>query len=119
MLHTTRLRAAVNSINLIPLEVVFAWSLNCPTVGPNITVIEDDFCVMGRTLIINVLEFYRRGVSTNKADVIKFFPDADCGYSFFHRREPRDKEPKSLTNHKSAPEFVLIDMAAVIHIAVC
>ena len=97
VLHTTMLRAAAISISLIAL---FEWRLNCPTVGlkipsrPTFTLkSHDDFCVMDRALIINVLEFnvegifnhivlfFRRGVSTNKADVIKFWSDADCGYS--------------------------------------
>ena len=68
---------------------------------------------MGRALIINVLEFsiegifthivvfLLRGVRTNKADVIKCCPDADFGYFFVHRCEPRDKVAKTLTNHKS------------------
>ena len=95
----------------------------------HIKISEDDFCVMGRVLIINVLEFsvegilnhivlfFRRGVRTNKTDVIKFCPYADCGYSFVHKCEPSDKVAKSLTNHKSASKFVLINMAAVIDIA--
>ena len=81
--------------------------------------------------IINVLEFsvegifnqivlfVRWGVSTNKTDVIKFCPYADCGYFFVHRCESRGKVAKSLTNHKSASEFVLINMSALIHIARC
>ena len=52
------------------------------------------------------------------ADIIEFCPDADCVYSFFHRREPRNKVAKSLINNKSASEFVLINMAAVIHMLV-
>ena len=83
-----------------------------------IKISENDFCALGRALIINVLEFsvegilnhivlfFRRGVSTNKADVIKFWPYADCGYSLVHRCEPASK-------------FVLINMAAVIDIARC
>ena len=35
-LHTTMLREVAKSISLISLEVVFAWRLNCPTVGPKI-----------------------------------------------------------------------------------
>ena len=68
-----------------------------------IKISEDDFCVMGLTLIIYVLElslesilnpivlFFRWGVSTNLTDVVEFCLDADFGYSFVHRREPRDK----------------------------
>ena len=81
---------------------------------------------MGLALIIYVFElrvegnfnhiiiFLHRGVITNKADAIEFCPDADCGYSFVHRTEPRDNVAKSLINHKSAFEFVLIDMTAII-----
>ena len=46
-----------------------------------------------------------------QTNVIEFCPDADCGYSFIHRCEPRDKMAKSLTNHKTARGFVLIHMA--------
>ena len=72
----------------IPLEVVFAWRLNCRTVEPKIsslpTFFENDFCVMGRTLIIYVLEFsveaifnhivlfFRSGVSTNYSNIVEF-----------------------------------------------
>ena len=75
--------------------------------------------VSWRALIINNLEFsvevifkhivliFRCGVSANNADVIEFCFEADCGYSFVHRRERRDKVQKFLTNH---------NMTVVIHI---
>ena len=61
-------------------------------------------------------------MSTNKADVVEFCSDVDCGYSYVHMRESRDKVEKYLINHKSASEFVLINIhhhtsTAVIHIA--
>ena len=88
---------------------------------------------MVRALIIYVLElrvenifnhiglFFHggRGTYECKAVVIKFCPNADCGYPFIHRLEHRDKMPKSLINHKSASESMFSHMAAVIYIAIC
>ena len=106
------LRAAAKSISLphtiggsVRVEAELSESGAKDTFPPDlhIKISEDDFCVMGRVLIINVLEFsvecifnhivlfFRRGVSKNKADVIKFCPYADCS-----RCEPRDKVAKKL-----------------------
>ena len=57
------LRAAAKSISLIPFEVVFAWRLNCSTVANlRIENSDDDFCVMGRAVIVYVLEFSVEGI---------------------------------------------------------
>ena len=67
----------------------------------------------------HIVLFFHPGMIASKAQIIQFCPDEDCGYSFVHSREPRNKVTISLINHKSASKFVLVYMAAVIYILSC
>ena len=109
VLYATKLRAAAISISLLlSTKVLFAWRLNCPIVGPK-TPSRPTFALKSpRTILAlsdgplyirplssaedifnHIALFFRWGVSTNKANVVEFCSDVNCGYSFVHRREPR------------------------------
>ena len=60
-------------------KVAVVWRQNCPT-----------FTLKTPKTILSSVIFSRRGLNTNKADGIKFCPDADCGKS-----EQRDKMANS------------------------
>ena len=66
----------------------------------SIKIFEDGFCIVGWALSYT-------SSKTNKADVIEFYPDAYCGYSFVHRHETRDKMVNLISNTNPHPNSCL------------